>query len=307
MEGAVAKTPRITDVNLGGWVLRCNPDVYDLPRQVQDGEHKVWDWLVAKSYRTDLMAPGQRVVLWVGGPATATWIPGVWGIGYATGPAYLRVDADDASDYWLDEERANRLEWAVDLDVDILPTPIAVDELKAVPELAGMELFRAPQMSNPIYISPEEMSALERRVGPWPEYPGDAPSAIIVGPTGAAFGDPLANQIVERAAMEQVMAHYRGLGFAVTDVSARKCGWDVTCTAPEHGELHVEVKGISGSKAVFLLTANEYTTAAADPCWRLAAVADALGMRPTITVLTGDQVVAGSRPMMYEYRPHASE
>lgn len=107
--------------------------------------------------------------------------------------------------------------------------------------------------------------------------------------------------------MEQVMAHYRGLGFAVTDVSARKCGWDVTCTAPEHGELHVEVKGISGSKAVFLLTANEYTTAAADPCWRLAAVADALGMRPTITVLTGDQVVAGSRPMMYEYRPHASE
>ncbi|WP_406164539.1 protein NO VEIN domain-containing protein [Streptomyces sp. NBC_00996] len=259
-----------------------------------------------KNYRTDVMAPGQRVVLWVGGPATATRTPGVWGIGHVTGPAYLRVDADNASDYWLDEERADRLEWAVDLDVDILSTPIAANELRAIPELAGMELFRAPQMSNPIYLSPEEVSAVERRVGPWPEYPGDAPSAIIVGSTGAGFGDPLANHIVERAAMERVMAHYRDLGFAVTDVSDRKCGWNVTCTAPDHGELHVEVKGISGSKAAFLLTANEYT-AAADSCWRLAAVTDALGTRPTITVLTGAQVVAGTQPMLYEYRPRAIE
>jgi hypothetical protein len=303
----MATTLRITAANLGGWVLRCNPDVYDLPRQVQNGEDKVWDWLVAKNYRTDVMAPGQRVVLWVGGPATATHIPGVWGIGYVTGPAYLRVHADDVSDYWLDEERAHRLEWAVDLDVDILATPIAADELKAMPELAGMELFRAPQMSNPIYLSPEEMSALEGRAGPWPAYPGDAPSVIMVGATGAVFGDPLANQVVERAAMEQVMAHYRGLGFAVTDVSAHKCGWDVTCTALDHGELHVEVKGISGPQAAFLLTANEYRTAAADSCWRLAAVTDALGSRPTITVLTGDQVVSASRPMVYEYRPCTRE
>jgi hypothetical protein len=307
LEVAVAKTPRITEANLGGWILRCNPAVFDLPRQVEHGEHKVWDWLVARSYRTELMAPGQRVVLWVGGPAAATRVPGVWGIGYATGPAYLRVDAEDPSEYWLDEERARRLEWAVDLDVDILPTPIAGDELKAMPELAGMELFRAPQMSNPIYISPEEMTALEARIGPWPEYPGDAPSAIIVDAAGAAFGDPVANQVVERSAMEQVMAHYRALGYAVTDVSARKCGWDVTCTAPGHVELHVEVKGISGSKTAFLLTANEYSTAAADASWRLAAVTDALGTRPTITLLTGPQVVAGTRPMVYEYRSHADE
>lgn len=299
----MAKTPRITAVNLGGWVLRCNPDVYDLPQAVQDGEDKVWDWLVAKSYRTDVMAPGQRVVLWVGGPPTATRTPGVWGIGYVTGPANLRVDADEPSDYWLCEERAARLEWVVDLDVDILPTTIAADELKAMPELAGMELFRAPQMSNPVYIGPEEMSAIERQVGPWPEYPGDAPSAIIVSSAGAAFGDAVTNEVVEQAAMEEVMAYYHGLGFVTQDVSALKCGWDVTCESPDYGELHVEVKGISGSQVTFLLTANEYRTATADPSWRLAAVTDALGTRPTITVLTGVQAVAGSQPLMYQYRP----
>lgn len=102
----MAKTPRITAANLGGWVFRCNPDVYDLPQVVQDGEDKVWDWLVAKSYQTDVMAPGQRVVLWVGGPPTATRTPGLWGIGYVTGLAYLRVDAHAPSDSWLDDERA---------------------------------------------------------------------------------------------------------------------------------------------------------------------------------------------------------
>lgn len=299
----MAKTPRITAVNLGGWVLRCNPDVYDLPGEVEAGAEKVWSWRVAKSYRTEVMAPGQRAVLWLGGPATSLRTPGVWGIGYVTGPAYLQADSDDASEFWLDEERADRLEWVVDLDIDILPTPIAAGELKAMSELADMELFRAPQMSNPIYLSLEEMSALEVRVGPWPEYAGDASATITVGPVGAGFGDPLTNQIVEQAAMDSVMDHYRGLGYAVDDVSALSCGWDVTCTSADGSELHIEVKGIAGSKVAFLLTANEYETAAADPCWCLAAVTDALEARPKINVLTPAQVMAESRPMVYQFRP----
>ncbi|MEU8467200.1 DUF3883 domain-containing protein [Streptomyces sp. NPDC029006] len=71
--------------------------------------------------------------------------------------------------------------------------------------------------------------------------------------------------------------------------------------------MHLEVKGISGATLRFVLTANEYRTAAADSAWRLVAVTDALGTRPAITELTGAEVVAGSRPMTYQYCPTAGE
>jgi hypothetical protein len=304
----MAKTSRITADNLGGWILRCNPDVYDLPGEVKNGETKVWSWLVAKSYRTELIDTGQRVVLWVGGPASAAWTSGVWGVGYVTGRADVRVaDFDELSEYWLDKERSTRLEWTVPLNVDILPTPVPVPEIRAIPELACMELFRAQQMSNPIYVSPEEMAALETRLGPWPEYPGDAPVEVTLSDSGAAFGDPLANAVVEGIAMNAVVAHYEERGWSVSDVSDSKCGWDVTCMAPGRSELHLEVKGISAATLRFVLTANEYPTAAADSAWRLVAVTDALGTRPAITELTGAEVVAGSRPMTYQYRPTAGE
>ncbi|MGW6472688.1 DUF3883 domain-containing protein [Streptomyces nigra] len=130
---------------------------------------------------------------------------------------------------------------------------------------------------------------------------------VTLGDTGAAFGDPLTNAVVEGIAMNVVMAHYEERGWSVSDVSDRKCGWDVTCTAPGRSELHLEVKGISGARLRFVLTANEYRTAAADSAWRLVAVTDALGNRPAITELTGAEVVAGSRPMTYQYCPTAGE
>jgi hypothetical protein len=304
----MARTPRITADNLGGWILRCNPDVYDLPGEVKGGQTKVWSWLVAKSYRTELMQTGQRVVLWVGGPASAPWTNGVWGIGHVTGRVDVHVAGpEELSEHWVDKERAHHLEWEVPLDVDILPTPVPVHEIRAVPELSEMELFRAQQMSNPIYISPEEMAALETRLGPWPEYPGDAPLEVTLGTTGAAFGDPLANAVADDVAMEAVMAYYEDRGWSVSDVSGRQCCWDVTCTAPGRDELHLEVKGLSGAGLSFLLTAEEHRAAVADSAWRLVAVTDALGTRPLITELMGAEVVAGSRPMTYQYGPNAGE
>jgi hypothetical protein len=299
----MSRTRKATADNLGGWVLRCNPDVFDLPQAVRDGDDKVWDWLVSKSYRADLMAPEQRVVLWLGGPRTVARTPGIWGIGHVTGPVHPRVDVDQVPEYWLDEERSTRLEWVVDVDVDILQKPVASAELKAVPELAGMEVFRASQMSNPIYLSPEEMHAIEGMVGPWPDFPGDAPTEVTIDAGGAAFGDPEVNQVVEMAAMASVEDHFHEIGWTTEDVSAERCGWDITCIPPDgNNELHVEVKGISGSELSFLLTHNEHDTARADPLWRLAAVTDALGTRSEVHLLTGAQVVDGCRPFVHQYR-----
>jgi hypothetical protein len=63
-------------------------------------------------------------------------------------------------------------------------------------------------------------------------------------------------------------------------------------------QLHVEVKGVSGSKPTVLLTRNEHAAAAADPLWRLAVVTQALTL-PTLTEYPGAQVLDSSSPHVF--------
>lgn len=63
--------------------------------------------------------------------------------------------------------------------------------------------------------------------------------------------------------MNAVMAHQRAQGCSVKDVSAEKCGWDVTATPPARPDgsipesRHIEVKGrVKGSTTV-TVTKNE--------------------------------------------------
>lgn len=60
----------------------------------------------------------------------------------------------------------------------------------------------------------------------------------------------------------------RGRGRVAEDVSAQQFGWDITVRRVSE-ELHLEVKGVPGTKPTVLLTHNEDATAGADPAWRL--------------------------------------
>jgi hypothetical protein len=54
-----------------------------------------------------------------------------------------------------------------------------------------------------------------------------------------------------------VLAAERALGNTVSDVSAEKCGWDVTSTTPAGVRRHIEVKArVEGADTV-IVTANE--------------------------------------------------
>ena len=74
--------------------------------------------------------------------------------------------------------------------------------------------------------------------------------------------DAAARARVERIAMDAVIAAERALGHHVVDVSAQKCGWDVTSvpTAVE-GKLppsrHIEVKGRAKGSSTVTVTRNE--------------------------------------------------
>lgn len=67
---------------------------------------------------------------------------------------------------------------------------------------------------------------------------------------------------VERIAMESVMGAERALGHTVIDVSAQKCGWDITSLPPAiDGKLpasrHIEVKGRAKGATTITVTRNE--------------------------------------------------
>lgn len=73
---------------------------------------------------------------------------------------------------------------------------------------------------------------------------------------GQGFGlSPPQRRAVERHAQSMAEAHFRGLGYAVTDVSKSR-PYDLHCVMPGC-EIHVEVKGTTGSGDAVFLTRNE--------------------------------------------------
>lgn len=97
-------------------------------------------WCVADNYRTRLMRPGQRVLLWV----TTRPDRGIWGVGRITGDA-------------LTSEGRLR----VPVDIPLLPEPLTAAQLRTVPDLAALEVFRVPVQSNPSWATVAEMAAID--------------------------------------------------------------------------------------------------------------------------------------------------
>ncbi|WP_157271683.1 helicase-related protein [Azohydromonas aeria] len=74
--------------------------------------------------------------------------------------------------------------------------------------------------------------------------------------------DALARARVERIAMDAVMAAERAMGHEVIDVSAEKCGWDITSIPPSQNQRlsdarHIEVKGRTKGSSTVTVTKNE--------------------------------------------------
>ena len=82
-------------------------------------------------------------------------------------------------------------------------------------------------------------------------------------PVGSAFSnDPEARSRIEQIAMDAVRKVEEARGCRVVDVSAQKCGWDITSQAPfANGRLpearHIEVKGRIKGASTVTVTKNE--------------------------------------------------
>ena len=79
---------------------------------------------------------------------------------------------------------------------------------------------------------------------------------------GGWAADAAARERIERIAMQAVMEAEQALGHRVIDVSAQKCGWDLTSLPPARdGKIpesrHIEVKGRAKGQTTLTVTRNE--------------------------------------------------
>ncbi|MGY1631865.1 protein NO VEIN domain-containing protein [Geodermatophilus sp. SYSU D01186] len=289
--------PLVTEDTLGAWLLRCNPEVWDLPAFMHDGNASIGQWTVVNNYRSRMMAPGQRVVLWATGDGKRI-ARGIWGLGWVTGPAHDHVPddlAEDDASYWLDEAANAGAENVVAVDIPLLDAAITDAELKAA-GIADLEVQVQSQGSNPSWISKEQLARVESLLPEWPER-GEPDRELTVSPRGAGFGNAVQNKVVELAAMDAVRQVYEDEGWHVDDVSLAKCGWDLTCT--RGAEItRAEVKGVSGDKPLVLLTANEWNAAKNQPGWVLAVATRAISA-PEISVYTSQEALQAAEPYVY--------
>lgn len=103
--------------------------------------------------------------------------------------------------------------------------------------------------------------------------------------SSGGFAGASVRREVETRSVAATRSWLQSRGYTVTDRQRGNCGYDLLAQRPRTpAELHVEVKGTSGTTGHFYMTRNEHAYTS-DPRWRLAMVTDALG-KSIVRVLT---------------------
>ena len=123
---------------LGAWLVKASGAAPSTREHVQQRFARVETWCARPTYRTDLVAAGQPVLLWVSGSEPS--LPaGIHAHGRTTGPAGDGV---------------------IPMVLAPVDAPLLRSELVGHPELAALEVLRMPAGSNPSYVTPEQLEAL---------------------------------------------------------------------------------------------------------------------------------------------------
>ena len=146
---------RLTLGDVACWVLKSTQPPAAIDAGWRPGAARSLSRCVRRSYRLDLLRPGQPCLLWVSGRTA----PGVHALGEVTGGA---------------EERDGGP--VVPVRLTRLPTPVARADLVADPAAHDAEVLRMPAGSNPSWLSPDQYAAVlahlppgtDVALGPWP-------------------------------------------------------------------------------------------------------------------------------------------
>jgi hypothetical protein len=258
-------SPAVFD--LGAWLLKCNPKMWDLAGFVSDGHRTIRRWTISR-YR-ERLAAGQPVLLWVTGSTGADPIPGLWGAGVVTGRYQTDGHTDgDHDEHWLTSPcELGSLHW-LPVNVTLFSAPVPRTVLAEDPRLRDLEVFTNPRAGNPQRVTTDQLTVIGRYL--------DHHATAAYGPTAQA------RAIVTDA--------YRNKGWEVE--TATTAGWDLTC---RHG---AQVLRIVTRPAGDIAIGRAEVAAAADPDWRLIVVDG-----PDLTELDGAQALDHAEPTTYRIPP----
>ncbi len=127
------------------WVLKTSHPPAAIAPGWSAPAHRVLDRCVRRSYRLDLVSPGQPCLLWLSGRDR----PGVHAIGEVADGIVDRADGP-----------------VVRVRLALLAEPIARAELLADPRMRDAEVLRMPAGSNPSWLSADQFAAVLDRAGP---------------------------------------------------------------------------------------------------------------------------------------------
>jgi len=155
-EGSAVTTKphRLARADIGAWVFTANPASPEA-RSALGGKTTLDERCVRRSYRADLIEPGDAAVLWVSGSRTAPTTPGIWMTGHIT--TEVRADVEG------DEETGRP---SVGVRLRLLEKPLAREQLTADRRTSSIEVIARPWMSNPSYLTPTEWAAVEALLAP---------------------------------------------------------------------------------------------------------------------------------------------
>lgn len=156
---------------IAAWMVKANPEIWDVVAWAEDHDW-IDGWRLADSYRVPMMRAGDLCFLWVTGPASARYEPGLWAVGMVTGDA-----AEDAGggSLWVDSgEQAKRRPY-IPLNLRILEDPIRRADLASDPRFESSEIIRQPQMGNPLIVTPGELAAIEDSIDDLDGFLNDLP------------------------------------------------------------------------------------------------------------------------------------
>jgi hypothetical protein len=138
---------RLLPSDVAGWLLKSTRAPAEIEPGWGPGEERELTRCVRRSYRLELVSPGQPVLLWVSGRG----VPGVHAVGTVSGP----VRADDGDDDGP----------VLRVRLTALPDPVDRGELLADPGFRSAEVLRMPAGSNPSWVSAAQLEAVLARAG----------------------------------------------------------------------------------------------------------------------------------------------
>lgn len=287
----------VTRAGLGAWVLKCNPDVWDVVAFREDGGEWINVWSVGKTYRNSLMLPGDLVVFWVSGARPKDIQPGIWGVGRVI--SRVRPDVDTEAGYWRDLDAMRRSQWSLVVDIPLWEVPRPREELKVDPVLSTIEVLEMPRGSNPSYLTPEQWCALEPLLNG--AVPAPPPTEVVDVDDLIEVPDVLTRVVIEEAAIGVVWKWLDEAGWEVEDRQTDNVGWDLTAVRGSETAL-VEVKGRFGSALDVLISPNEFKAAREHDNWELAVVTRALASEPSLDWFTAEDIRSTSTVALHRFR-----